>query len=290
MSAILEKKLPQANEHLSWLGARADRYNDPLKWYDTINPPLFNRKRFQTRVDEITGLTIRQQSKIRLAWAWESSYLMFGQLKQRYCFLTLPIKGQDVEFSVPRWVIEERIEPEQIRESWESTRYILDPATVVNDVDPETGQVKKVVHAGDKLDKGECPNEWWRNLWVIAEHDKLCCARADKMRRSCWGYYRHPDERDLKRVERIHAAKLRDETFNQSPFEVLTPGTLAESAKSAFVENEAIKQQQSAELESRIHDVFSTHEYSLAYEGPRYHFGQDVQPYKRTKNGLYIPD
>jgi hypothetical protein len=274
--------------HLSEQGRRSERYNNPLLWYDTINPPLFNRERFQRRVDDLTGLTERRQSKILLRWAWESSYEMFGRLRQRYCFLTLPIKGVPVEFSIPRWVMEERIEPEQIRESWESTRYVLDPATVVNDVDPGTGNVRKVIHAGDKIDKGECPREWFRNLWVIADHDGLCCEKADQMSRVCWGYYRHPDERDIKRVERIHAMKVRDDSFNQSPFEVLSPETLEASAKSAFEENRDNKERQSLELDARIDDFFNLHLDGFVNERPTpMSFGPET---KRTPGGIYLPE
>lgn len=287
-AAQLNKDAPDATAHLA-SDRRHERLNNPCLWFDTINPPLFNRRKFQRRIDEITELTVRGQSKILLRWAWESNYVMFGKLRQRYCFLKIPVKGVETEFSIPRWVMEERIEPEQIRESWESTRYVLDPATVVNDVDPDTGKVRKVIHAGDKMDKGECPREWFRNLWVIADHDGLCCQKAEQMSRACWGYYRHPDDRDINRVERIHQMKLRDETFNQSPFEVLTPETLEQSAKSAFEETRERKARQSQELESRIHDVFQTHEYSLAHEGPRYHFGSEVKPYRKTEGGIYLP-
>lgn len=270
-----------AISHLS----RSDKWddlNDPRQWFRTLNPPLFPRQKYQKRIDGITELTVRKQSKILLRWAWESSYVLFGKLKQRYCFLTLPVKGVDVEFSIPRWVVEERIEPEQIRESWDSNRFVLDPSTVVNDVDPETGKVRKVIHAGDKLDKGECPREWFRNLWVIADHDGLCCKKAEQMNRACWGYYRHPDERDVKRVERIHSMKLRDESFNQSPFEVLSPETLEQSARSAFAESQERKEKQGLELDARVKDFFKLHADGFADGKPK--------PFVHlTEGGIYLP-
>lgn len=277
--------------HLTGQCERAEELNDPREWFRTLNPPLFNRRRFQRRIDEITGLTQRRQSKILLRWAWESSYEMFGRLRMRYNFLTIPVKGVPTDFSIPRWVVEERIEPEQIRDSWDATRYVLDPGTVVNDVDPETGKVRKVVYEGDKVDKGECPQEWFRNLWVVAEHDRLCCGRADRMGRNCWGYYRHPDGRDIQRVERIHAAKARDDAFTQSPFEVLSPETLEGTGKSFFVRHdEDLKGRQEAEIKGRVHDFFNTHLYGLSFETPRYSFGSDVKPYRKTDGGLIIPD
>jgi hypothetical protein len=282
MITAAEKRNPTS--HLAD-SRRLEDLNNPLVWYRTINPPLVNRQKWQKRIDEITELTVRKQSKILLRWAWESSYRMFGRTRQRYNFLTLPVNGVETDFSIPRWVIEERIEPEQIRASWESNRYILDPSTVVNDVDPETGKIRKVIHAGDRLDKGECPSEWFRNLWIIADHDQLCCQKAEEMNRACWGYYRHPDERDIQKVRRIHSMKVKDESFNQSPFEVLTPETLEASAKSAFEATEKRKEQVNKETDARLDDFFRLHLDGFADGKPK--------PFvylKQTEGGIYLPD
>jgi len=286
-----------ATEHLSDQSRKYDDLNDPLKWWATVNPPLFNRKKFQKKIDRIVGLSARRQSIIVLRWAWESSYEMFGKLKQRYSFLTLEIKGQEVQFSVPRWVIEQRIEPEQFRASWEATRYVVDPVTVVTDTSTAKYDLSgdltyagDVIHAGDKLDKGECPNEWHQNLWVIADHDQSCCAKAEKMNRSCWGYYRNPSQWDLNEIRRIHHAKLNDPSYNQSPFEPLTEETLAESARSEFEFKQQSEDKKKKELDLRIDDHFNSHLYNLRYEGPRYHFGSNLIPFKRTRSGLILPE
>lgn len=177
----------QAIEHLS-RDERHDGLNDPREWFRTLSPPFFNRSAFQRKIDKTVGLSARGKSIILLRWAWESSYEMFGKLRQRYSFLTLPIKGVDVEFSVPRWVIEQRIEPEQFKPSWEQTRYVVDPSTIVHD--PATAKYDEegeltyagdLIYAGDKLDKGPCPNEWFQNLWMIADHDGQCCEKAEQM-------------------------------------------------------------------------------------------------------------
>lgn len=287
----------QAVEHLSDQTRRSEYYNDPREWYRTLNPPLFNRTKWQKKIDKIVGVSERGKSIIVLRWAWESSYEMFGQLKQRYSFLTLEIKGQEVQFSVPRWVIEQRIEPEQFKPSWDATRYVVDPSTVITD--PNTAKYDEdgnctytgdVIYAGDKLDKGPCPNEWFQNLWIIADHDGLCCKKAEEMSRSCWGYYRNPSEWDLNEVRRIHHAKLNDPDYNQSPFEPLTEETLAASAKSEFEYKEKITEEGKKELDQRIDDVFNSHLYNLRFEGPRYHFGENVEPFKKSENGIYIPN
>ncbi len=276
-----------ATEHLS-RDSRHERLNNPLCWWQTLNPPFLNRAKFQKKIDKIVGLSERGQSIIMLRWAWESSYEMFGKLKQRYSFLTLEIKGQEIQFSVPRWVIEQRIEPEQFRPSWDATRYVIDPSTAVHDPGSarydDAGELTypgDLVYAGDRLDKGPCPNEWHQNLWMIADHDGLCCEKAEKMSRSCWGYYRNPSDWDLQEVERIHHAKLNDSTYNQSPFEPLSAETLAESAKSEFEYVEKVKAEAKEELDLRVDDYFDTRLYGLRYEGPRYHFNKS--------SGLVIP-
>jgi len=286
----------QAVEHLADEDRKFQDINNPLKWWSTINPPLFNRTKFQKKIDKIVGLS-RGKSIIMLRWSWESSYEMFGKLKQRYSFLTLEIKGQEVQFSVPRWVIEQRIEPEQFKPSWDATRYVVDPATVVYDTSTATYDLDgnltspgDLIYAGDKLDKGECPNEWHQNLWIIADHDGMCCEKAEKMGRSCWGYYRSPSQWDLNEIKRIHHAKLNDATYNQSPFEPLTEETLAESAKSEFEFRQRVDAEKKKELDLRIDDHFNSHLYNLRYEGPKYHFGQNVAPFKRTKAGILLPD
>lgn len=275
--------------HLSRQSEKYSALNDPRKWWKTVNPPLVNQKKWQKQIDGITGLTLRGQSKILLRWAWEANYVMYDRRRYWYGFTTVMVNGVPTDFSVPRWVVMERVEPEQIRESWEASRYTVEPSSVVNEVDPVTGIVKKVVYAGDKLDKGPCPGEWFRDLWTIADHDELCCKKAEAMNRACWGYYRHPDRRDVKRVEKIHGMKMKDDSFNQSPFETLSPETLAETAKSVFAEQQAEKVRRDRDLASRIQDVMRTHEYSLAYEGPRYHFGENVGPYRKTESGILIP-
>lgn len=276
-----------------------DAYNDPREWFRTLNPPSFGlqRTKFQKQIDNIVGLSARRQSLIMLRWAWESSYMMFGKLKQRYSFVTLEIKSREVQFSVPRWVIEQRIEREQFKPSWDATRYVVDPVTVVTDtskakydLNGDLTYAGDVIHAGDKLDKGECPNEWHQNLWMVADHDGQCCKKAEQMGRSCWGYYRNPSQWDLEEIKRIHHAKLNDPTYHQSPFEPLTEETLAQTAKSEFEYKERVEAEKKAELDLRMDDHFNSGLYRLRYEGPRYHFGQNVKPYTQTEAGIILPN
>lgn len=285
--------LHQAIEHLS-RDDRYEAYNDPRQWFRTLNPPSFSLQRagFQKKIDKIVGMSARSQSIIMLKWAWECSYLMFGKRKQLFNFLTLEVRGQEVQFSVPRWVVVQRIEPEQFKASWDATRYVVDPATRVTDLSTATYDNEgnctytgDVVYDGDKLDKGPCPNEWFQSLWVIADHDGLCCKKAEEMSRSCWGYYRNPSQWDLNEIKRIHHAKLSDPTYNQSPFEPLTPETLEQTAKSEFERNEKVQAEKKAELDARIDQYFDVRVYS-----PATFIGDTVSLYKKTPAGIILPN
>jgi hypothetical protein len=108
--------------------------------------------------------------------------------------------------------------------------------------------------------------------------------KAEEMNRACWGYYRSPDERDIQKVRRIHSMKVKDESFNQSPFEVLTPETLEASAKSAFEATEKRKEQVSKETDARMDDFFRLHLDGFADGKPK--------PFvylKQTEGGIYLP-
>ncbi len=72
-----------------------------------------------------------------MKWAWEvrkwenTDWDEFGnatkgEWRQTYRALTIPISDDDyVDISPPRWILEERFEPEAIAQSWEMTRYRL---------------------------------------------------------------------------------------------------------------------------------------------------------------------
>src|SRR6185369_7615775 len=49
-----------------------------------------------------------------------------GEWRQKYRALSIDIGNDDyVDISPPRWILEERFEPEALAVSWESTRYRL---------------------------------------------------------------------------------------------------------------------------------------------------------------------
>jgi hypothetical protein len=163
-----------------------------------------------------------------------------------------------MDVSVPRFAIEERIEPEQFIPSWEAGRYQAQPGTE------------------EVLDRGEPPNEWWRTLWVIADHEGKakqghgsCCRRAEQLDRACWGYYRHPAEWDLDEIRRIHQMKLRDDGFTQNPYEPLSEHEMERSMKSAFAIKEKVREKRQAELKQRTDDHFKTHLHRLQTIDPK---------------------
>jgi hypothetical protein len=268
----------EANSHLS--GTQAELpINDPLSWLDARRAPAFDVKRFQDRIDDIVGTNRTGKSIIRLVWSWDSWFPAFGRKHQRYNFLTLEWDGKLIDVSVPRFAIEERIEPEQFIPSWDAARYQSQPGTE------------------EVLDRGDPPNEWWRTLWVVADHETSpvqghgsCCKRAEALERACWGYYRNPSEYDLNEIRRIHQLKLRDDQFTQNPYEPLSQREMERSMKSAFDIKEKRKEQKQAELKQRTDDHFKTHLHRLQTSDPKvlrsgkFHFLDEN--YKKA-NGVY---
>lgn len=112
-------------------------YDDERRWADAgiFAAPLFDAPSFQKRIDKITGVSPSGHSIVRLSWAWtcrkweNTAWDSFGvategEWRQRYRALTVEIGNDDyVDISPPRWVLEERFEPQAIAVSWEATRY-----------------------------------------------------------------------------------------------------------------------------------------------------------------------
>jgi hypothetical protein len=269
-----------ANSHLS--GSEKDSpYNDPRCWMDTRSAPLVNLKKWQRRVDSIVGTTHSGTPRIRIVWAWDSWAELYGRRWQRYSFFTF--QGEDI--SVPRFAVEQRIEPEQFYDAWESTRWQYT--------------------SGEPVDCGPAPREWWDTLWVIADHEGFpkenpkawCCKRAAKMNRPCWGFYRHPSEWDVNEVARIHALKCRDDEKNiNSPFKPLSTELMTSLKKAAFEKEAVRKETERTEYKSRLADRLETLSFKLSSDAGvrkhgRYHRVPEMPAgFKRSDSGLIVPD
>jgi hypothetical protein len=139
-------------------------------------------------------------------------------------------------------------------------------------------------------------------LYTIADHDpdQSCCKRAWKNWKAgkrktmrCWGYYREPGQKDLDRL--AEAKALRDaEPFKQSPFEPLTPSTLAGIA----VIERAWNEEQAKTREEHLTGMWGNHEaiwgHRVETNDPgvlhhgKYHILSGKQ-LNETESGLVVP-
>lgn len=154
---------------------------------------------FQRHIDDATG-TRNGRPINKLAWGpselrWYP-YRM-GKPERGY---TLPIfyYGNDAngeKVAVPRWVLLERLEPNQYAATWEQGRYS--------------------VWDGDVWDwKGPCPSERYVELRVHANHDGECCPcrgyECKCMDEHCWGRYVDPNADLLDWVRETIKASMAD--------------------------------------------------------------------------------
>src|SRR5262245_46095333 len=112
-------------------------YNQKSRWADAgiWKAPSFGAQQYQKKIDQIIGLSPSGAPIVKLSWAWDvrkwenTEWDGFGQAtagewRQKYRALSVDIGGGDyVDISPPRWILEERYEPEAIAVSWALTRY-----------------------------------------------------------------------------------------------------------------------------------------------------------------------
>ena len=230
-----------------------DAYNDPARWTDAgiYRAPLFDCHSFQRKLDRICGLSPSGNSIVRLRWAWdcrkwentawdEFGNATGGEFRQKYRALTIEIGDNEyVDISPPRWILEERFEPEQIAASWEATRYRVEPKLPLpltcrnchslQWIDPYRSSGIEVIcivcNQFDVLPSnrqdvwGPAPREGWYNLLpyigIIAEHSNKCCQRLwEESREICYGEYKEPNGLELKRLKKAISKRNKEAATN----------------------------------------------------------------------------
>lgn len=177
--------------------------NDPEQWTDSREPPWFDVKHFQKRIDRAIGKNKDGHSIIKLIWAPTVWTRYFGESMPEYWYARYRSKTGWKYKLVPRWLFVERIEPARYVDAWEATRYIH-----------EDGRVG---------DRGPAPQEMFTLKSVCATHTELkndkgepyCCAAWETKENNylrCWGEYREPNDQDLGAI--IEAFK----TMEANPF------------------------------------------------------------------------
>ncbi len=167
-----------------------DKLNTTPEWHPRMSPPAsFTRQdaaKWQTRLNESIG-TRNGRPLTKLAWAPDELRWHPHRMESEPKGYTFPIfiYGSDEsgeKIAAPRWVLLERIEPEQFARNWERGRYSRAD--------------------GSMWDwKGPCPTEQYVELRAHCYHDGQCCpcqgqaqCKCDPLF-TCWGNYLDPNER-----------------------------------------------------------------------------------------------
>lgn len=229
-------------------------FDSPERWAEPgiFKPPLFEVPSFQKRLNKIVGLSPSGHPIVRLIWLWNArkwentewndfGNATNGEFRQKYRALTVEIgNGDYVDIAPPRWGLEERYEPASIATSWEATRY----RRVVTEtppfmcrychafkwisVDQSEGHLLMCRFCQNLTELrtvnqdvwGEVPREGWytmlpnRGMGVIAHHRNNCCAKAKELGEICWGFYKEPDNLELKRLAKAVQQRNKDMETN----------------------------------------------------------------------------
>ncbi len=218
-----------------------DAYNDKTLWASAgiYKQPEFDVQAYQKKIDQVMGLSPSGLPIVRLVWAWDArkwenigwdsfGVAVKGEWRQRYRALSVDIGGDDyVDISPPRWILEERFEPESIAQSWELTRYRKRVTGEPTMFCKGCGRMRWISREKSDEDMAVCvycdytqmipsinedvwgpvPREGWYNLLpyigIIAHHKNHCCKKAwEETREICYGEYKLPDGRELKRLKK----------------------------------------------------------------------------------------
>jgi len=290
----------------------AAELDNPKRWHNYLRP-WFDVEKFQSRINDRVGLNRDGRPIIRLVWGQDVEQHVFGELMPRYWTRRLKRQTGFTWWTVPRWMFERRIEPEQFTDAWNATRYSLhDPTEGAGQRCEDCNSSAEPVIIGGKLycrtcggskivggrviDKGPPPKEYYEFFEVAAEHegytDQLsawpaCCARQFYTDRSrCWGTYRSPSDYDLVIIER--AVQLMNADKHRDPY---TPLTVEQLRQAELASNMQIERSQELfeNLEREIlADFLKTYPYPGAEIGAS-HFS-DVGPAMRKGEARGIID
>lgn len=240
--------------------------NTPGQWHRFMQP-WFDIKTYQDRIDSLVPLSKDGFSVIRLVWGQSVWAEEFGENVPRYWTRRKKTGPTKQYWTVPRWILEKRLEPEQYMPSWEASRHAIHD------------------EAGHPVDKGDPPpNGYYVFAYLIADHESpdasgwpACCNRAFITDRSrCWGRYRHPGDFELQLVSQamrqMEADKYRD------PYRPLTPAELEEIQVMAGMQ---VERQAEADRQMAIEKAADF--YSLPVSAIPENYG-------RRESGIIVPN
>lgn len=219
-------------------------------------PSNFNQAAFQSKIDRITG-TKDGRPLIKLAWAPDELRWMPHKLGDDPEGYTFPIfctgKNEQGEFVAPeRWVLLERIEPEQFAHTWEAKRYVN-----------WRGSVYDV--------KGPCPSEKYVELRCHAYHDEVCCpcvgdeCKCGEKYNHCWGRYAEPDEHLLNWIRQTAWEARQDSDVKPTESEqTFTAPNAQQELMNRFRQREEKKQETADEAWRHIESTFIRQPHSVS--------------------------
>lgn len=287
--------------------------DNPSRWNQYLKP-WFDEVRFQDQINQRVGLNRDGKPLLRLVWGQNVWQRMFKESTPRYWTRRL----RKEYWTVPRWILERRMEPEQYMAAWEQKRYAMEdprdqycvacgcgdiriievPSVVVNAAPKLVNTCERcggTTFKGRSVDRGEAPKEYYIFSYLIAEHSThhingwpQCCDISYHTDRSrCWGKYRQPNDDDLDLVSQAMRAMEADKFID--PYAPLTLSQLVEA------ELAANKQVERAQLEfeeyerSMIRDFNKLHGHRI-FEGPNSFHDLGGNFNKQADSGLYIPE
>lgn len=287
--------------------------NQPSAWNQYLKP-WFDAEAFQKRINDRVGL-FNGRPIVRLVWGQDVWQEVYQERSPRYWTRRLRKGAELIWYTIPRWILESRIEPEQYADAWNKTRYSLrdplagdgfkcedcgttrEPRLIGNKVYC-VGCTGSHVKGGAVVDKGPPPPEMYIYLAECAEHEGItdpvsgwagCCTRAfytDRTR--CWGQYRPPGELDLKVAEGVAAAL--NSSKSHDPRKPLTTAELAEVELAANIQVERA-QLEFEEYERQLQaEVLRSFPYP-GYELGASHFSDPGPSYQKgIERGIILTD
>lgn len=253
-------------------------YNDEKHWADAgiWKRPDFDVAGYQKALNKLLNVARGGQPIVRLIWSWDSrkwenvSFDEYGnatggEWRQKYKALTVEIgNGDYVDISPPRWLLEERYEPEQYANSWEQSRYVHDSGECRRCRNISLGLIEQSTSCVRRDVWGAAPRDGWYNalpyIGIIAEHEsnKQCCDRVWRdTREICFGRYKLPDQRELDLLRKAVNQRNRDTELNA--FSELDEYSLREVRAWGMQDAKDERVRQRDELRQKIKDEVNTH-------------------------------
>lgn len=242
-----------------------------------MRSPYFDVQSFQKRLDDRVGLNREGKSILKLVWAPEAIGL-YGI--PRYWITRVRDGEKWIYTSVPRWILESRVEKSQYAPSWEAMRFTMS--------------------ADEGFVPTAAPDDFYMFRWLCAEHESpdpvwgrpKCCQRAwepDRMR--CWGTYRSPNDYDLACVSK--ALQVREQGKFIDAYAPLSPADLIAIEANSTKQMSEIVAKDEAERIAIGRDFDKKHKWRLAKEAPTTHnrfFDVSSSVQKGTESGIILTD